>query len=413
MLNRDFIRIDAKELPLQPNGFLQVTANITRTGVFQYYERDAAGGIKTIRQLRLPEEVFHSDSMASLMGLPATVDHPHEPVSPDNASSYVVGMTSNTPKKIFLPTNGDTAKDDQSNGEEYVQQSVTFFDRGAIRLIRDKRKTQMSLGYSCDLEDKPGTWKGQPYDYIQRNIRYNHLSLVDVARGGPACRLIIDGEEGTKQSEYVCDGVETLDDKDNRETVDMKTITYKGNTFQVDDASFVVFQALQKDNEDLQAALNTSKAEHDKTQAKLDDTAEKIKGLEEKLKTDSVDNRVAARVALEVEARKHVEDSVSFRNLSDRQVKEAVIKKLRPDTKLDGKSDDYVSARYECCLEDGETGGGQPDLEVEIGKGLRSVGDSLSTLDSSETDLKKKQSEYNNNQRNAWKKPIGATKEAK
>lgn len=52
---------------------------------------------------------------------------------------------------------------------------------------------ELSLGYSLDLDETPGVWNGQPYDAIQRNIRINHLALVEKARAGEQARLNIDG----------------------------------------------------------------------------------------------------------------------------------------------------------------------------------------------------------------------------
>ena len=45
------------------------------------------------------------------------------------------------------------------------------------------------------MEEAPREWQGQPYDAIQRNIRVNHLALVEKARAGDSARLNIDGED--------------------------------------------------------------------------------------------------------------------------------------------------------------------------------------------------------------------------
>jgi hypothetical protein len=84
--NHDYIRLD-EGLELQPNGFLNVLANLTRTGVFTYFEKSPDGTVRVIRQLRLPDEIFAEPTMNSLMGLPATLNHPTELVSPENANT--------------------------------------------------------------------------------------------------------------------------------------------------------------------------------------------------------------------------------------------------------------------------------------------------------------------------------------
>lgn len=43
-------------------------------------------------------------------------------------------------------------------------------------------KKDLSLGYRCIYEKAAGVFQGQPYDYIQRKLRGNHLALVNEAR---------------------------------------------------------------------------------------------------------------------------------------------------------------------------------------------------------------------------------------
>jgi len=389
MQNRDFIALDERELPRLPNGFLQVPANLTRTGVFTYQTMTDSGEIKPIRQLRIHDEVFHQDSLSTLIGLPATIDHPSELVSPSNAKNYLVGMTSDKPKVVQVKGTSD--------GEDYIRQTVTFFNPDAIDLIKTRKKTALSLGYTCDLDETPGVWKGQPYDFIQRNIRYNHLSLVDRARGGAECKVILDAEG----SEFLCDGLELIAENKPLEKEKMKQITYKGSSFQVDDASFIVFNSLQRDNEELQKSLEVETREKDALAAKLDESQDKVKSLEESLKTDSVDKLVEARVGLEVSARKVLGESENLRGKTDRDIKVTVIKKLRPSISLDGKSDEYVNVRFDCCIEDLSSFNNRPKLEREFGQQI-SNRDSVN-LDDSEKVLEEAKARHYQNARNRWK----------
>ena len=38
-------------------------------------------------------------------------------------------------------------------------------------------------------------YNGEPFDFRQTNIRYNHLAIVDEARAGPEARIVLDGED--------------------------------------------------------------------------------------------------------------------------------------------------------------------------------------------------------------------------
>ena len=93
-------------------------------------------------------------------------------------------MASDKPKKIYLDAD-----------DENVQQQVTIFDPDTIEDILSGHKRELSLGYTLDHEEVAGEWNGQAYDVRQKNIRYNHLSVVKKARGGPLCKFNLDGED--------------------------------------------------------------------------------------------------------------------------------------------------------------------------------------------------------------------------
>jgi len=188
MKNIDYVNLDALDtVDVMPNGFLSILANLTRTGIFKYQKVDPDGTVHILKQLRMPEEVFSEETMESLSGIPITNNHPSELVSPTNANDFIVGMASDTPKRVFAPVQGDS--------EEYVQQRLTIFDADIIEMVTKKEKTQMSLGYTCELDFIPGEYKGEAYDCVQRNIRVNHASIVENARGGESCKVLLDGAE--------------------------------------------------------------------------------------------------------------------------------------------------------------------------------------------------------------------------
>lgn len=78
MFNQDFIQVNEDNLNYQDSGFMNVLANLTRTGIFMYSRTTPDGGIETIKQLRLPEEV--EASMETLTG-GTSYEHPSRRVS--------------------------------------------------------------------------------------------------------------------------------------------------------------------------------------------------------------------------------------------------------------------------------------------------------------------------------------------
>jgi hypothetical protein len=154
-----------------PNGFVRAEGYLTRSGIFVY--RDAQG--KTVRELRPPEEVMHADSLASFGMMPVTNDHPSELLTADNAKQYAVGSVSES-----VVPEGDK-----------VRASLMITDASAIEAL-DAGKSELSCGYTADVVQEAGVWQGQPYDAVQRNIRGNHVALVDAGRAGPACAIRMD-----------------------------------------------------------------------------------------------------------------------------------------------------------------------------------------------------------------------------
>lgn len=357
MRNVDYINLDVDQgSEVLPNGFLSFMANLARTGIFSYQKIDPDGTVHIIKQLRLPDEVFATETMASLAGLPITNNHPSELLSPENASDFIVGMASDNPKRVFAPTQGDS--------EEYVQQRLTIFDEHTQSLIRSKTKTQLSLGYSCELDFTPGVYKGENYDAIQRNIRVNHGSLVERARGGPNCKVLMDGLETVVN----VDGLST-DDIDIKPSKELDVIIkFKGKEY--DEKSILtLLDALQLEigtGGDLSAG---KQKEIDKLTALCDDMKSQIKVQKDADDGEDFRTAVKERVALESKGASVLGD-VNLDSMSDMEIKVKVVEKLRPTTNMDGKSEDYINARFEICLEDkAEDGAG--DGESKLGKGIQ------------------------------------------
>ncbi len=375
--NKDFVDIQSENLDFQDSGLLNVVANVTRTGVFVYSRFNVnTGELETIRQLRHPEDV--EESMQTLQGIPVTNNHPEEMLTVETVKPLVVGMTSDRPKMIELPIEYDS-KD--SVKEKYVQQAFTIFDSDTIDDIR-KGKHEVSLGYTLELKDESGVWNGEKYDCIQKNIRYNHLSLVNQARGGVDCRIQMDGKE------INLDGV-TLDEVlSNNQSIgdDMKVINIDGTEY--DEAKVKA----------LISTVSTKSEELAKLQATMDEMSAKLDAVEEDAKkkatqkqeaTDAADFTAAvkARVALEKKASKVLGDDVALDGLSDRELKVKVISETT-ETSMDEKSDAYVDARYDMAVESAV------EKKINMDSELNTVGATSMTNTDAESDSVKARKNY-------------------
>ena len=151
------------------NGWLRCEAFLSRTGVQVYADSEG----KSWREYRPATEVFAADSLASFGLVPLTNEHPEESLNAQNTSRYQVG-TVGAPK---------------ADGNK-TRATLLITDSLAIAEARSG-KVQLSCGYSCDLEMTPGEFEGQRYDAIQRNIRGNHVALVDAGRVLPCGRGLL------------------------------------------------------------------------------------------------------------------------------------------------------------------------------------------------------------------------------
>lgn len=158
-----------------PSGGRRLSGRFTRVGVATYQRADGSSS----RELRSREEVFHPDSLASLRGAAVTDLHPEgeEMVTPSNWSTLAKGVA----------LEGRPV-------DPYIEGQVDVNDGAVIALIDAGERKEISMGYSCDVDETPGVYEGQPYDRVQRNIRYNHVAIGPDGWGrmGPAVSLRLD-----------------------------------------------------------------------------------------------------------------------------------------------------------------------------------------------------------------------------
>ena len=161
-----------------PEGFLRVRARIGRSGLHSY--RAAELGLPPgfapdaiLRVWRPAEEVFDLASMASFRGKPVTDEHPPVMVDAANWKRYAIGHCG-----------PDVSRDE----DDHLVTDLLIADAGAAG--RALAGAELSNGYHADFHFEPGTTPdGEAYDAVQRNIRGNHVALVNAGRCGDTCRV--------------------------------------------------------------------------------------------------------------------------------------------------------------------------------------------------------------------------------
>ena len=281
-------------------GFVRDAPIIGRTGILEY--RNVDGSIR--REYRPPEEAFKADSLASIRGKPITMGH----------HGLVTNATYGQSKPI-----GTVLSDGRQDGNN-IRADVVIYS-----LDTDDR--ELSCGYQTELDETPGvTSTGEHYDAIQRNIVYNHLAIVPRGRAGNA-RLNMDGEQ-------IFEEVKPMS----------KIKLDNGIEYDVPQEVEVAFKAMSE-------KADASKKEFDALQAKFDSAnaeIETLKAAAEKAKKEfeaKFDEAVKTTIELRTIASKHGIEKAD--EMSNEEIKKAVVAKVHPKLNLDGKSTEYIEVAFD------------------------------------------------------------------
>ena len=185
--------VDMSKVEWTEEGYLIDHPIVTSCGVFPYKNKD--GSMR--REFRKPEYVFEPESLASYEGKPVIITHQAGRVDTSNVSDETVGV---------MLTEGYRDGDD-------VRVKVVIHN---VDEVKKSGLRELSLGYDLVLLDEPGEWNGQPYDFVQTEIRINHLALVRDARAGDQARLNLDGTEQTLK------GAESMTEEEKRKAAGVK-----------------------------------------------------------------------------------------------------------------------------------------------------------------------------------------------
>jgi hypothetical protein len=165
---------DEKNRYKDQDGRLHVRINnISKANVCPYFGREIPGaerlGLKSDQKymlLRDPAELRKAASTSNNIQLLIT----HIAVTPEkHQPNKIVGSTG-TDAKFEAP---------------YLQNSLVIWEDDAIAGVESKQQCQLSCGYRYDADMTPGEYNGVPYDGVMRNIKFNHVALVEEGRAGP------------------------------------------------------------------------------------------------------------------------------------------------------------------------------------------------------------------------------------
>jgi len=167
----------------EPEGYL-ICANvpIARSGTQEYYQDEIGqDGDEVVKVYRPEEEVFSQVTMASFEGMPVTNDHPDdaEGVTVDNVQYLGKGHCQNVRR-------GTGKERDLLIADLFIDDPQTIQD-----VLDGKR--EISCGYTYELCEEDGR-------YVQRQIRGNHVAIVDRGRAGHRVCIKDSAPQNTERS---------------------------------------------------------------------------------------------------------------------------------------------------------------------------------------------------------------------
>ncbi len=349
-------------------GFIVGEVLGTRTGVFPYPDPDGGPGLVGV--CRHPDDVFEQASLDSASMRPVTNDHPElrylaDGRTPDPAADGFVN--SDNAHRLAKGSLGNTHRVDADG--VYFPYSVTHADTVAEV---EAGKRGLSMGYKAVLVKESGEFRGVPYQYRQKKIRYNHMAIVDQGRVGHTARIHLD-------SAIALDGKQPPEKKGKRMKQVFLDIAGSGTKlpYEVADevAAFLDAQTAkaEKATADLATmttARDTAQGKADTLQTELDTANETIKNLPATLK-----GQLQLRAAIEKKASGWMDAAEIAKHvaLSDADFIKIAVAAKKPAMVLDGKSADYIQAVFDTLttkastMQDGGEGEDE-DLEDEDGE---------------------------------------------
>lgn len=315
-----------------PEGYLHGEFPITRPGVFPYMRN--GGSVSQVA--KLPDEVFSKETIESANNKPLTNDHPNVGVDVRNFKALSVGMT-----------DSDAHVEDNK-----LVVGATITDPDMIAQVKSGKR-ELSIGFNADVPTESGEYGGAQYDAAQRNIKINHIAIVDRGRAGhgisihDSAAFVMDDDSniqgGTKMATMIIDNQSF--------EADQRVIDAANDTKKQLVAAEALVAKLKKQLAGSEDTAASSKKEADSLKGERDALKTQLKDAQDKqLDQDALDKRIDARLALQTSAARFVGDSFDFKGKTDREVKVAAIKTTNDSFDEKDKSDDYINAFYDSAV---------------------------------------------------------------
>jgi len=338
----DKIDLAAVGAVMTPEGYLDVSARISRAGIYEYYAGELYEIFKDrkpddiVRVYRPADEVFNPASMASFARKPVTDGHPWENVTASNIHEHSVGLS------------GETMQRDGN----FVAGRLLIQRAEAVNKVQ-RGERELSAGYVADVTRETGIFDNEPYDAVMRNIVGNHIALVETGRCGAFCRV---GDRApvvpVSVSDCACQGNSPM----NAITPPaLQARVFDGLPINLDAASAPIFDKMAKEFADTKTKLDAAEAKILALDAghktALADKDKQIADLTAKQLTPAqIDALVADRGRVKDSAKRILGDAFDFTNKTDADIKSAAVVARMGADAIKDKAPEIVTVMFDTLI---------------------------------------------------------------
>ena len=301
-------------------GYLKVWCKAARVGTQLYTRGDGT----QVREYRPEDEVSNPDSLASFGMKAVTLNHPKVLLDSKTTKLHQVGHAGSHVRF--------------SDG--FVEVALVITDQNAIDAVQRGDAQEVSAGYRVDYDPTPGvTPNGESYDGIQRNIKVNHIALVNRGRAGREARLLLDSCDRN-------DAVAEVELPSNSPVISMARITLDGLDIELPADAAGAVQSFVKETGRAQAELQQKL---DSQEAQIQ--AEVIAKSEAQDRIDASQERIAElekQLAEAVAASEQRDDAAEINDAVNKRLE--ALNKFAPimpeDYKFDGEDEAQIMAIF-------------------------------------------------------------------
>lgn len=182
-MNNTRITLDTKSNRyFDENGYLVIKDNkIAKAGVFDYLGREISDELQDREIYKVCRPWAELEKTAKdFEGMPVKLGH--EWVEPSKRDLKVGAIS------------GEVRLE-----EPYLIADIKIYDKDAIEAITGRNIVELSPGYTAKYAAESGEYAGEQYDFMQQDIKYNHLAIVENGRSGKDVK--INDENSIKQGE--------------------------------------------------------------------------------------------------------------------------------------------------------------------------------------------------------------------